>query len=68
MEIEGLRVRWTSLGVLESLVVGEEAKVDYGAVLRRLPAAVEEVGEEKEGIDLVLFFCLFCVFYVYFLS
>ncbi|GKV32450.1 hypothetical protein SLEP1_g41059 [Rubroshorea leprosula] len=24
--------------------------------------------EEKEGIDLVLFFCLLCVFYVYFLS
>ncbi|GKV36742.1 hypothetical protein SLEP1_g44839 [Rubroshorea leprosula] len=44
MEVEGLRVRWTSLGVLESLVVGEEAKVDYRAVLRRLPAAVEEVG------------------------
>ncbi|GKV46575.1 hypothetical protein SLEP1_g53547 [Rubroshorea leprosula] len=25
-------------------------------------------GEEKEGIDLVSFFCLFCVSYVYFLS
>ncbi|GKV06265.1 hypothetical protein SLEP1_g18164 [Rubroshorea leprosula] len=42
--VEGLRVRWTSLGVIESLAVGEEAKVHYRAVLRRLPVAVEEVG------------------------